>query len=67
MAEIVEASGIGIVLTGWASGDIVKGLLELDLNKISIYKNHTEDISEKYSSLSDNQTFLECVSRTIGA
>jgi hypothetical protein len=67
MAEVVEASGIGIVLEGWASGDIVRGLLTLDLKKIATYKNRTEEICEKYSSLSDKQTFLECVSRTVGS
>jgi len=67
MAEVVEASGIGIVLNGWASGDIVRGLLELDLNNILIYKNRTEEISAKYSSHSDKLTFLECVSRTVGS
>jgi glycosyltransferase involved in cell wall biosynthesis len=66
MAEVVNASGIGVVISGWASQDIVSGLLDLDLGKISTYKNRTEEISSFYSSLSDRQTFLECVSRTLG-
>jgi len=67
MATVVETSGIGVVLKGWGSKDIVNGLLELDPEKIPTFKSRTEKISEIYSSLSDKQTFLECIKRTVSS
>jgi len=65
MAEIVKSSSLGVVLDGWKSHHITKGLLELSKSEIERFKENSAISSYKYTSENDRKTFLTSINRSI--
>jgi hypothetical protein len=65
MAEIVKSSSLGVVLDGWKSIHITKGLLELSSREIEIFKENSALASYVYSSEKDRKSFFTAISRAI--
>jgi glycosyltransferase involved in cell wall biosynthesis len=63
MAQLVEDKGIGVVIHGWKSKDIVQGICSLSVSDLERLKANVNRVSSAFSSDSDQLEFQN----TIGA
>jgi hypothetical protein len=61
MARTVSELGIGIVIRGWKSGDIIEGVLSLSANQIQQLKANVHSVSSNFSSDVDQLSFKKTI------
>lgn len=63
MARIVSDLKLGVVIPGWKSRDIVEGVLSLSALQLEQLKSNVHNVSETFSSNSDQITFQKTIRR----